>query len=255
MADKPSSGSRKENRRLTVVEDRNHYDDLAAHLSELARTLHQQAGTQDTFDEIVRAAVETVPGAQHAGLMTVVGKHEVQTVSTTDALPGEVDQAQFDTGQGPCLDALFKDKIVSMPDVSRETRWPAFTERAGLLKVSSMLSFQLFVQDDDLGALNLYSPEVEAFDEESRHIGSLFAGHAAVALAAAQEREHLTEAMRTRDLIGQAKGILMERHKLTGDQAFTLLMRASQRANIKLRDLAEKLVHTGELTPPSHNAR
>ncbi|MCE6995468.1 ANTAR domain-containing protein [Saccharothrix sp. S26] len=115
-----------------------------------------------------------------------------------------------------------------------------------------MLSFQLFVQDDDLGALNLYSPDVRAFDEDSQHVGSLFASHAAVALAASQEREHLTEAMRTRDLIGQAKGILMERHKFTGDQAFTLLVRASQRANMKLRDLADRLVHTGELTSPPH---
>ncbi|WP_447002096.1 GAF and ANTAR domain-containing protein [Saccharothrix isguenensis] len=220
---------------------------MAQHLSQVALTLHQQTSTQDTLDEIVRAAVETVPGARHAGLMMVLTKHRVRTVSVTSDLPGQVDQIQYDTGQGPCLDALYQEKVVSMPDVAQETRWPAFAERAALLEVSSMLSFQLFVQDDDLGALNLYSPDTEAFDEDSARVGSLFASHAAVALAASQEREHLTEAMQTRDLIGQAKGILMERHKLTSDQAFTLLVRASQRANLKLRDLADKLVHTGEL--------
>ncbi|WP_202918620.1 GAF and ANTAR domain-containing protein [Saccharothrix deserti] len=237
--------------RRPVADDTTGYrpdpDELAVHLSEVAQTLHQQHSTQGTLDEIVRSAVETIPGAHDAAITTVLAKREVRTVSMSGELSAKVDQAQYDTGQGPCLDALYEHKTTSMPDVNHETRWPRFTERARRLGVSSMLSFQLFVRDDDLGALNLYSPDTEAFDEESEHVGLLFASHAAVALAAAQQREHLTEAMRTRDLIGQAKGILMERHKLTGDQAFTLLVRASQRANIKLRDLADELVHTGRL--------
>ncbi|MFD1147299.1 ANTAR domain-containing protein [Saccharothrix hoggarensis] len=223
-------------------------DDLATHLSDVARALHELDSAQDTLDAIVRAAVETVPGARHAGIMTVVGKRQVDTVAMTDDLPGEVDQVQFETSQGPCLEALFNEKKVSVPDLAAETRWPAFSERARRLGVSSMLSFQLYVRDDDLGALNLYSPDVEAFDDESHHVGRLFASHAAVALATAQQQEHLAEAVQTRDLIGQAKGILMERHKLTADQAFTVLVRTSQRTNTRLRDLADRLTRTGELT-------
>ncbi|OKI29101.1 hypothetical protein A6A25_30100 [Saccharothrix sp. CB00851] len=222
-------------------------EDLAAQLNEVARTLHGQDGAQDTLDEIVRAAVGTIPGAWHAGIMTIVGKREVRTVASTGDVPRDVDQIQYDTGQGPCLTALYQQTIVRAPDLAEETRWPVFAQRALALDVSSMLSFRLYVHGDDLGALNLYSPDALAFDEESEHVGLLFAGHAAVALATAQEREHLTEAVRTRDLIGQAKGILMERHKLTADQAFAVLVRASQQANLKLRDLAEKLTRTGEL--------
>ncbi|MFE9750482.1 GAF and ANTAR domain-containing protein [Saccharothrix saharensis] len=222
-------------------------DDLAARLNEVARALHRQGNAQETLDEIVRAAVGTIPGAKHAGIMTIVGKREVRTVAATDDVPRDVDQLQFDTGQGPCLTALYQQKIVSAPDLGEESRWPVFAGRALRLDVASMLSFRLFVAGDDLGALNLYSADTHAFDDESEHVGLLFAGHAAVALATAQEREHMAEAVQTRDLIGQAKGILMERHKLTADQAFAVLVRASQQANLKLRDLAERLTSTGEL--------
>lgn len=92
--------------------------------------------------------------------------------------------------------------------------------------------------------------EPHAFDDESRHVGSLFAGHAAVALAAVQERTQLAAAVLTRDLIGQAKGILMERHGLSADQAFTVLVRVSQHTNLKLRDIAEQLTKTGKLPDP-----
>lgn len=222
-------------------------DDLAVRLNEVARALHAQPNAQDTLDEIVRAAVGTIPGAWHAGIMTIVGKRDIRTVAATDDVPRDVDQAQYDTGQGPCLTALYQQKIVSAPDLHEETRWPEFARRALALDVASMLSFRLFVAGDDLGALNLYSPDTHAFDDESEHVGLLFAGHAAVALATAQEREHLAEAVLTRDLIGQAKGILMERHKLTADQAFAVLVRASQQANLKLRALAEQLTETGRL--------
>ncbi|TQM78383.1 GAF domain-containing protein [Saccharothrix saharensis] len=222
-------------------------DDLAARLNEVARALHRQGNAQDTLDEIVRAAVGTIPGAWHAGIMTIIGKRDVRTVAATGDVPHDVDQIQYDTGQGPCLTALYQQKIVSAPDLGEEKRWPVFAKRVIKLDVASMLSFRLYMSGDDLGALNLYSPDTHAFNDESEHVGLLFAGHAAVALATAQEREHLAEAVQTRDLIGQAKGILMERHKLTADQAFAVLVRASQQANLKLRALAERLTSTGEL--------
>lgn len=224
--------------------------DLAAHLTEIARLLQRQRGEQETLDAIAHAAVGTIPGAGHAGIMTVLGRSEVRTVATTGDLPCDVDQAQYDAGEGPCLTALYREKIVSVPDVEQDGRWPAFAARVAKLEVASMLSFQLFVQDDDLGALNLYSGEISAFDDESQHVGSLFAGHAAIALSAAQQRRHLGDAVQTRDLIGQAKGILMERHKLNADQAFAVLTRASQLTNTKLRDIADQLTRTGELPSP-----
>jgi hypothetical protein len=119
------------------------------------------------------------------------------------------------------------------------------------LGIHSMLAFQLYVVEDNLGALNLYSADTDAFNDESEHVGLLFAAHAAVATAGARKVRDLVRAVSTRDLIGQAKGILMERHKLTDDQAFGLLVRASQHTNVKLVEIARRLTETGEL-PPSH---
>jgi hypothetical protein len=115
------------------------------------------------------------------------------------------------------------------------------------LGVRSVLSFQLYVHLDDLGALNLYSAQVDAFDDESENVGLLFAAHAAIAMAGSQKEHDLSLAVSARDVIGQAKGILMERHKITGDQAFRLLAQVSQRSNTKLGEVARYLVETGEL--------
>lgn len=229
--------------------DDDRWNDVAVQLGDLARALNDQQNAQETLEEIVRTAVALIPGAEHAGIMMVVGKREVHTVAMDVDLVAEVDKIQFDTGQGPCLDALYEHRTVTVPELATERRWPRFAERAAGLGVGSMLSFQLYVAGDDLGGLNLYAAEPGAFDEESQQVGLLFAAHAAVALANAKEQEHLTQAVHTRDVIGQAKGILMERYKINSEQAFTLLVRTSQNANVKLRDLADRLIHTGELKP------
>ena len=244
MAD-DTAGEPADQGQVSASAERNH--DLAAHLTEIARRLQRQRDEQKTMDAIVHAAVGTIPGAEHAGIMAVTGRREIRTVATTGDLPCDVDQAQYEAGQGPCLTSLYQERIVSVPDVARDGRWPVFAAKATELEVASMLSFQLFVENDDLGALNLYSGEVNAFPDESEHVGSLFAGHAAIALASAQERKQLQAAVQTRDLIGQAKGILMERHQITADQAFAVLTRASQHTNTRLRDIAEQLTRTGKL--------
>ncbi len=110
-----------------------------------------------------------------------------------------------------------------------------------------MLGIQLYVAGDELGALNLLSPERDAFSDESEHVGLLFASHAAVAMAGAQQLEQLRQAVGTRDRIGQAKGILMERFKLTDDQAFRLLVQASQPCHRKLSEIADELITSGQL--------
>ena len=222
-------------------------DQLARQLSELARELQEKHSLQDTLNGIAQAAVDNVPGAEFAGLTVVKARREVHTAAWTDELVRAADQAQYDTGQGPCLNSVYEEKTVRVVDMRTEQRWPEFAKRAVELGVCSMLSIQLYVTGDNLGALNLYSEAVEAFDDESEHVGLLLAAHAAIAMAGAQQQEQLAQAITTRDLIGQAKGILMERHKITSEEAFTLLIRASQLANTKLRDVAEHLTTTGEL--------
>lgn len=222
-------------------------DDLATLLSDVAQTLQQEEDVQHTLQSIVDAAVEAVPGAEHASLSSVTRGREVRTRASTHDLPREVDRVQYETGEGPCLDTLYEQRTARIPDMAAEDRWPTFAAQARELGVGSMLSVQLFVQSEDLGALNLFNEQIQAFDEESEHVALLFASHAAVAMAGAQEKEQLKAAVEFRDLIGQAKGILMERFKISGDQAFQVLTRVSQNSNRKLRDIAAELAEQGTL--------
>ena len=222
-------------------------DSLAWRLSELARTLQAEEGLDKTLHQIVDAAVDTVPGAQHASISRIQRRQEVHTLVATGELPRAADRAQYETGEGPCLDTLYEEETVRLSDLRTEPRWPKFTARARELGVGSMLAVQLFVEEDGLGALNFHSTEPCAFDDSSEHVALMFAAHAAVAMSNEQHQQDLRIAVSTREIIGQAQGILMERFKITADLAFRLLVRASQDTNRKLRDIAQELTTTGEL--------
>ena len=226
-------------------------EDLATVLSDVAQSLQQEPDVQATLQGIVDAAQDAVPGAEHVSLSSIVRRREVKTRAATDELPLKVDRAQMETGQGPCLDTLYEQRTARIPEMAVEERWPDFVARATDCGVSSMLSLQLFVRGDDLGVLNLFSSRPNAFGEESEHVGLLFASHAAIAMSEAQEKEQLRSAIEFRDLIGQAKGILMERYKIDSDRAFQVLTRASQTRNRKLREIAAELVTRGTLDHPT----
>jgi hypothetical protein len=135
------------------------HKDLATSLSALARTVQHEDNVEKTLQAIVNAAVGTVPDAQYAALSVVERRRQVHTRAGTDDLVYRVDQVQYDTGEGPCLDAMYEHLTVHLPDMTREQRWPRFTHRAAELGVASMLAFQLYVHEDNLGAQNLYSAE------------------------------------------------------------------------------------------------
>lgn len=223
---------------------------LADRLAELARSLHEQPDVEETLSAIVHAAVATVPGAEHASVSAVRRRREVHTIAASGPLAHEVDSAQYATQQGPCLDSLYEQRTVRLPRLAEERRWPDFVTAAAELGVGSMLAVQLYVAGDDLGALNLLSSRADAFDEDDEHVALLFATHASVALADAQAADRLERAVSTRDLIGQAKGILMERFRVTDHQAFLLLVQASQATNAKLTSIAQELVSSGVLARP-----
>jgi GAF domain-containing protein len=222
--------------------------DLAAQLSDLARELQHVDDTDSILAGIVHAALELVPHAAHASVSLITGGRTIDSRAASSDLPRQVDALQSETGQGPCLDASYDERIVSVPDLSTDERWPDFSRPAFGLGARSMLSFQLFVAGEHLGALNLFGDDIDVFNAESERIGALVAAHAAVAVAGSQQISQLTQALDTRDLIGQAKGILMERFKITAQQAFLVLSRASSQMNIKLRDVAEQLTVSGEIT-------
>jgi transcriptional regulator with GAF, ATPase, and Fis domain len=224
---------------------------IARQLSELAREMQADLTTGALLQRIVAAAVTEIPGAQHAGITLVTGR-ELSTPAATGELAERIDQVQYQAGEGPCLDAARRHQTVRCDDLRAEARWPRFARQAADLGVLSILSFQLFVQGDSFGALNLYAGQAGAFGPHSESDGMLLATHAAIAMTAARTQAGLLTALDTRDLIGQAKGILAERYKITGVQAFGLLIASSQAVNRKLRDVAGHLVITGELlTPPS----
>jgi GAF domain-containing protein len=222
-------------------------DDLARRLAEAARGLQQQVDPQQVLDRVVHLAVAMVPGADEATITMVRARRHVYSAAATGELAGWFDLLQDETGEGPCLDAMWQQQTVRVNDLAADPRWPVLGPRAAARGVGSMLCLQLFVHEDTLGALDLLAGEESAFTDESEHIGLLLASHAAIAVADAQKLEHATIALVNRDIIGQAKGILMERFKLTADQAFDVLAKVSQDTNRKLYAVAEDLTSTGTL--------
>jgi hypothetical protein len=222
--------------------------DIAGQLSDLARSLQAESDSESILEDIVSAAIRLMPHATEASISLVRARRTIESFAASSDLPRDVDIVQGETRQGPCFDAAYTEQIVRVPNLGEEPRWPKFAQRAWDLGARSMLSFQLFVEGDNLGALNVYGGDVDVFDEECEQIGLLVAAHAAVAFADSQEIKQLNAALINRDLIGQAKGILMERHKISAQQAFTLLSTVSANTNIKLNQIAEHLTTSGELT-------
>jgi transcriptional regulator with GAF, ATPase, and Fis domain len=214
-------------------------------LSEVASVL-EAGSVHETLQRIVDLAVDIIPGCEHAGV-SLVHHGKIATPAASDAVALRVDAIQYEVGEGPCLDAIAESQSSSTDDLCQEARWPKFSARAQAeTGVTSMLAFRLFARGHSLGALILLSKNRAAFGEEAHEIGALFATLAAAALAAAQTEEGLNVALRSRDVIGQAKGILMERHRITEDQAFDILKRSSQRLNVRLAGVAEGVTRTGE---------
>jgi len=225
--------------------------ELAEVFAQIARELLTEATPEQTGARIVAAAVHTVPGCDHAGISLVHRHGRIETTAASDDVAAAVDTIQYELGQGPCLEAIRDHESYLISDLTTEDRWPPFSRRAAEeTSIRSMLSFRLFVGDDTLGALNLYSREIDAFDEEARAVGAILAAHAAVAMSTARDREraeHLERAVQSNREIGMAMGVVMARGLRTPEQAFDVLRRASQRLNVKLRDVASVVVETGEL--------
>ena len=226
-------------------------DGLAEDFAAIARELHAETTPAGTQQRITRVAVDAVGGCDHAAICVIGRRGGVQTVAATDDVPARVDAIQYETGQGPCLDAMAGHETCVIDDLCVDGRWPAFSRRAAEeTGVRSMLSFRLFVQGDTIGALNLYSREPAAFDLHGRVTGTVLAAHAAIALTSARERQHaqhLEEALRSNREIAMAMGVLMGRGGMTEVEAFTQLRRASQYLNVKVREVAARVVETGSL--------
>ena len=220
--------------------------DLESSLSEVAVELFGAGTVPGTLQRIVDLAATTVDGCDAAGIM-VVDADLPSTVASTDPFVKALDQAQIDMDEGPCLDAARGGSTCYAADLVDDGRWPMFGPYAVEAGIRSVLAYSLSAEH--VSALNLYGRLPTAFGATDRAQGQLFATLARLALDSAEERaagearaENLTDALKTREVIGQAQGILMEREQISAEQAFDIMRRASQRMNIKLRDVARDVV-------------
>jgi transcriptional regulator with GAF, ATPase, and Fis domain len=218
---------------------------LAERMAVLAHELLAVDDRERTLDEIVKQSVDALPEADGAGIALIEGS-KITTAAPTGAVSTRLHELQVELGEGPCLTSLREQHTVIVDDLAHDRRWPRLAARAEDLGVHSTLSFQLYVEGDNLGALDLYAQQSNAFDQQSALIGDLFARHASVAIAQAGQVQHLNYALVNRDVIGQAKGILMQRDGLDAQQAFNLLVRVSQETNLKLTAVARWLVDETE---------
>jgi transcriptional regulator with GAF, ATPase, and Fis domain len=217
--------------------------DVAQRLAAMARNLLSQNDVASTLERACQLAAGVVDGCEHAGVWQVQRGGDIETAAASNTLLYHIATVENDLGEGPCRDALWHESVVHLEDTDAESRWPRYAARLAGDGVGSMLCFQLFVREDTLGVLSLVSGQASVFDEAARETGLMFASHAAIALAGAQSQSHLSQAVRSRQLIGEAVGLLADRYGMSTDAAFGLLARVSQECNTKVRELAARLVN------------
>ncbi|WP_205877651.1 GAF and ANTAR domain-containing protein [Mycobacterium camsae] len=225
-----------------MSEPSNH--DLALRMAELARTLAAPRQAEDIFTEVAAAAVDLIAGVDTAGILLIKKGGHFESIGGTDDLPHELDALQHALGEGPCIDAALDEVLVRTEDFRRETRWPAYSAAAQQLGVLSGMSFRLYTHERTAGALNLFGCRPTNWDAERQTIGMVLAAHAAAALMASHHSENLQSAVASRDRIGQAKGIIMERFDVDDVRAFDMLRRLSQESNTSLVDIAQRVIDT-----------
>jgi len=233
-------------------------DDTLQQLAEAFASLEPQvleaAPAEDVLHSITSNGLRVVKGAEHAAI-TRGRPGAFKTVAETSDVPLKVDAIQYELGSGPCVDAIIDNTTYHCPDLAEERRWPEFGRRAvAEAGVRSMLSFRMFLEDDDLIAgLNFYATAVDAFDENDVTTGLLLATHGALALSALRRGDtasHLARALESNREIGVAMGVLMSQHKITREQAFNLLRITSQHTHRKLSAIAADVADTGTLELP-----
>jgi hypothetical protein len=230
--------------------------EMARLFSKIERELASFADTARVLERLVQTAVDTVPGAEHAGISFGKDGHFATTAATAEIV-AQVDAVQYRLGSGPCVDAIVDDTLFNVHDLRVDPRWPQFGaeayERTGIV---SLLALRMFLENDQgsVAGLNLYSSRAEAFDETGETMATLLATHGALAVSNAAAREKATNlmiALKNGREIGVAMGVLMKTYVITRDEAFDLLRIASQNTHRKLSAIATEVADTGELPMPS----
>jgi GAF domain-containing protein len=226
---------------IGVMTERNH--DLALRMAELARSTALR-GVDDVLADVTAAAKQLIDGVDLAGVLLVGTGGNFETRAPTSDLMFKIDELQMRYLEGPCVQAALAEIVVRTDDFRNEPKWPNYSPAMVEMGVRSGLSFKLYTADRTAGALNLFAFEPRLWDTEAETIGMVLAAHAAAAILASRQGDQLQSALSTRDRIGQAKGIIMERFGIDDVAAFAMLRQLSQDGNTKLADVAQRVIDT-----------
>jgi transcriptional regulator with GAF, ATPase, and Fis domain len=227
--------------------DRRSRQGIDVRLAALIRDVQDRRPTEmaSALDELTVTAVQYVPAAQYAGITVVDGRGRLDTQSSIGRYPALLDVIEQRHQDGPCLQAVRHHHTVRVDDLDTETRWPNYQRDAlAQTPIHSVLSYRLAANHRTLGALNFYAERPNAFDNESETLGFVYATHAALAWNALRRDIQFRDALASRDIIGQAKGMLMERHQINAEAAFNLLRQFSQESNTPVAELSRRIAAT-----------
>lgn len=232
---------------------------LVMGIQELSTLVISEETLPTALDRVVKLATSLIPGANAVAITMIKDEvikardYDVETAAFSEKKALDIDKIQYEADEGPCLEAIRQGDVFLVENLELDERWPGFKAGALAAGLQSSLSLPLVVGGGTVGALNIYSFEKGSFDEQDLQLGRTFAAQAAVALANVQVyqgakalAENLTEAMRSRAVIEQAKGMIMMQRGCNDEEAFQTLVAASQARNQKLRDIAHELVLQAE---------
>lgn len=227
------------------MDDREYAEVLRQVMTELTQQFAHPTEIDHTLQSVTAGAVELIDGVECADVLLISGSDPFRSVAATSQLAVHLDALQQQFGEGPCLDAAVGNSTVLCNDLREDRRWPCFAKAAVAAGVHSLLSFQLFTHNIHNGALNLFALKSGAFTVEREAVGAMLATHAAIALIADDVRLQFQSALASRDIIGQAKGMIMERFNVDAVRAFQLLTKLSQQSNTRVAEIAEEIVSRG----------
>lgn len=230
---------------MTLVNDPANVEGTHLRIAEIVQELYGRPDTDsDTvIAELVEHAAVEIPGAQYAGVTVTRNAKHIDTPAATHKWPVLLDEIQQRHREGPCLTAAWEEKTIHVANLATDERFPLYARDVlAQTPIRSVMSFQLWIAGETMGALNVYAETANSFGPETREIGLIFAAHSSVAWNAARRDEQFKKALASRDIIGQAKGMLMERYGVNAIQAFELLRKLSQDSNTPLIGIATDLV-------------
>lgn len=217
---------------------------VVAQLAEMVSNLdRRETDTVAGLNELIGDGVLHVAGSQYAGITLAERSKSVTNVAATHQYPIVLDEIQNQYGEGPCVEAAWRHHVMHVEDLGAEGRWPRYRRYAlEQTPIRSILSYELFVDSGSMAALNFYAESPHAFPDDAVELGAVYAAHIALAWSILRRQDQFRSALASRDMIGQAKGIIMERFNLDAVEAFELLTRLSQQSNTRLIDIARGLI-------------